>query len=82
MYEGVIFEIIKVYKSLTQMVAGLYPETGALKNYPAEYYICAYIPWVPLLLPLFIVLSYFYVKKEKVHWQLLSPMNKTPILHF
>lgn len=32
MYEGASFEMIKVYKLLTQMGADLYPETGALKN--------------------------------------------------
>lgn len=77
------FEIITEHKSLTQMGADLYPEAWALKNQPAKkYYIYVYIPRVPLLLPLFIVLSHFYVKKEKVHWQLLFPLNKTPILHF
>lgn len=77
------FEIIRGHKSLTEMGADLYPEARALKTQSAKkYYIYVYIPRVPLLLPLFIVLSHFYVKKEKVHWQLLSPLNKTPILHF
>lgn len=32
MYEGARPEIIKVYELLTQMGAGLYTETGALKS--------------------------------------------------
>jgi len=32
MCEGSSFEIVEVYKSLTQKGPDLYPETGALKN--------------------------------------------------
>lgn len=76
-------QVLRLLEDVNQTGPDLYPETWALKIQLAKkYYIHVHVPRVPLVLPLFIVLSHFYVKKEKVHWQLLSPLNKTPILHF